>query len=148
MGTPRRSTARLVMAGATVALIGTAVGGALTLAQDDLSGPLRVDFLAYDAGMQAYIDKVKADFNALHPNVELTLEIPNLDTYRDSLTTQASGGAPPALRVALVSPVIELRRHPLDQQQIFRLPERRMRGTKRRSEREIITVEFSQGAFQ
>ncbi len=95
MGTPRRSTARLVMAGATVALIGTAVGGALTLAQDDLSGPLRVDFLAYDAGMQAYIDKVKADFNALHPNVELTLEIPNLDTYRDSLTTQASGGAPP-----------------------------------------------------
>jgi multiple sugar transport system substrate-binding protein len=90
-----RSAVRSVALGATVALIGTAFVGASAGAQDDLSGKLRVDFLAYDAGMQPFLDQVKADFNALHPNVELTLEIPNLDTYRDSLTTQASGGAPP-----------------------------------------------------
>lgn len=95
MGSSRRSTVRLLAAAATVAVIGSALTGAVVQAQDELSGKLRVDFLAYDAGMQPFLDKVKADFNALHPNVELTLEIPNLDTYRDSLTTQASGGAPP-----------------------------------------------------
>ena len=60
-----------------------------------LSGKLRVDFLAYDAKMQPWLDQMKAEFNQLHPNVELMLEIPNLDQYRDSLTTQASGDAPP-----------------------------------------------------
>lgn len=60
-----------------------------------LSGPLRVDFLAYDAKMQPWLDQVKTEFNALHPDVQLTLEIPNLDQYRDSLTTQAQGGNPP-----------------------------------------------------
>jgi len=54
-----------------------------------------VDFLAYDAKMQPWLDQVKADFGKLHPNVKLTLEIPNLDQYRDSLTTQAQGGSPP-----------------------------------------------------
>jgi multiple sugar transport system substrate-binding protein len=62
---------------------------------DTLSGPLRVDFLAYDAKMQPWLDQVKADFGKLHPNVQLTLELPNLDQYRDSLTTQAQGGNPP-----------------------------------------------------
>ena len=95
MGTPSRSSARLAVTGATLALVGTALAGGATLAQDDLSGPLRVDFLAYDAGMQPWLDELKTEFNALHPNVELTLEIPNLDTYRDSLTTQVQGGAPP-----------------------------------------------------
>ena len=60
-----------------------------------LSGKLRVSFLAYDAKMQPWLDQMKAEFNKLHPNVELTLEIPNLDTFRDSLTTQASGDSPP-----------------------------------------------------
>jgi multiple sugar transport system substrate-binding protein len=60
-----------------------------------LSGKLRVSFLAYDAKMQPWLDEMKAEFNKLHPNVELTLEIPNLDTFRDSLTTQASGDSPP-----------------------------------------------------
>jgi multiple sugar transport system substrate-binding protein len=62
---------------------------------DTLSGNLRVDFLAYDAKMQPWLDQMKAEFNKLHPNVKLTLEIPNLDQYRDSLTTQAQGGSPP-----------------------------------------------------
>lgn len=95
MGTPSRSHARLAVAGATIALAGSALTGGAALAQDELSGPLRVNFLAYDAGMQPWLDEVKAEFNALHPNVELTLEIPNLDNYRDSLTTQVQGGAPP-----------------------------------------------------
>jgi multiple sugar transport system substrate-binding protein len=60
-----------------------------------LSGPLRVDFLAYDAKMQPWLDEIKAEWATLHPDVELTLELPNLDTYRDSLTTQAQGGNPP-----------------------------------------------------
>lgn len=70
-------------------------GASSAASTDTLSGELRVDFLAYDAKMQPWLDQVKADFNALHPNVELTLEIPNLDQYRDSLTTQAQGGNPP-----------------------------------------------------
>ena len=45
--------------------------------------------------MQPWLDQVKADFQKLHPNVQLTLELPNLDQYRDSLTTQAQGGNPP-----------------------------------------------------
>ena len=28
--------------------------------------------------MQPWLDQMKAEFNALHPDVELTLEIPNL----------------------------------------------------------------------
>lgn len=60
-----------------------------------LSGALRVDFLAYDAKMQPWLDQMKAEFNKLHPDVQLTLEIPNIDQYRDSLTTQAQGGNPP-----------------------------------------------------
>jgi len=95
MGTPSRSAARLAVAGATVALVGSALAGGVAFAQDELAGKLRVDFIAYDAKMQPWLDQVKAEFNALHPDVELTLEIPNLETYRDSLTTQASGGAPP-----------------------------------------------------
>jgi len=91
-----RSTAvRLAVVGATAAIAGSALVGGAALAQDELSGKLRVNFIAYDAKMQPWLDQMKADFNALHPNVELILEIPNLDTYRDSLTTQASGGAPP-----------------------------------------------------
>ncbi len=62
---------------------------------DTLSGSLRVDFIAYDAKMQPWLDEMKKEFNAIHPNVQLTLEIPNLDQYRDSLTTQAQGGNPP-----------------------------------------------------
>ena len=77
------------------ALAATSLAGGAAIGQDDLSGDLRVDFLAYDAKMQPWLDEMKAEFNALHPNVNLILEIPNLDTYRDSLTTQASGGAPP-----------------------------------------------------
>lgn len=95
MGSSSRTPARIAVTGAAVALLGSAIAGGAVVAQDDLSGDLRVDFLAYDAKMQPWLDQVKADFNALHPNVNLTLEIPNLDTYRDSLTTQASGGAPP-----------------------------------------------------
>ena len=64
---------------------------------DTLTGTLRVDFLAYDAKMQPWLDQMKAEFSKLHPNVQLTLEIPNLDQYRDSLTTQAQGGNPPDL---------------------------------------------------
>ncbi|MFO1540318.1 MAG: ABC transporter substrate-binding protein, partial [Chloroflexota bacterium] len=91
-----RSTAvRLAVVGATAAIAGSAIAGGAALAQDELSGKLRVNFIAYDAKMQPWLDQMKADFNALHPNVELILEMPNLDTYRDSLTTQASGGAPP-----------------------------------------------------
>lgn len=70
-------------------------GASSSAAAEPLSGKLRVDFLAYDAKMQPWLDQVKADFNALHPDVELTLELPNLDQYRDSLTTQAQGGNPP-----------------------------------------------------
>ncbi len=62
---------------------------------ETLSGKLRVDFLAYDAKMQPWVDQMKTEFNALHPDVELTLEIPNLDQYRNSLTTQAQGENPP-----------------------------------------------------
>lgn len=95
MGSLLRSGARLTAVGTVLAIVAAVVPGTAALGQDELSGKLRVDFLAYDAKMQPWLDQVKADFNALHPNVELTLEIPNLDTYRDSLTTQASGGAPP-----------------------------------------------------
>ncbi len=73
----------------SVAAAGSAAGS------DTLSGNLRVDFIAYDAKMQPWLDQVKADFTRLHPNVKLTLEVPNLDQYRDSLTTQAQGGSPP-----------------------------------------------------
>lgn len=72
-----------------------AASSAPSAATDTLSGKLRVDFLAYDAKMQPWLDQMKAEFNKIHPNVELTLEIPNLDQYRDSLTTQAQGGSPP-----------------------------------------------------
>lgn len=73
----------------------TASSGPSGSPADSLSGNLRVDFLAYDAKMQPWLDQMKKEFNAIHPNVNLTLEIPNLDQYRDSLTTQAQGGAPP-----------------------------------------------------
>ncbi|GEM_PF-3863000 len=95
METRTRPGSRAVIAGALAALVGTTLAAGAAVGQDELSGDLRVDFLAYDAKMQPWLDEMKAEFNALHPNVNLTLEIPNLDTYRDSLTTQASGGAPP-----------------------------------------------------
>lgn len=72
-----------------------AASAAPSASADTLSGDLRVDFLAYDAKMQPWLDEMKKEFNAIHPNVKLTLEIPNLDQYRDSLTTQAQGGNPP-----------------------------------------------------
>ena len=73
----------------------SAAASAGASAASTLSGKLRVDFLAYDAKMQPWLDQMKAEFNQLHPNVELMLEIPNLDQFRDSLTTQAAGNAPP-----------------------------------------------------
>jgi multiple sugar transport system substrate-binding protein len=82
---PTAGTATSAPGGSTAAGSGT----------DTLSGTLRVDFLAYDAKMQPWVDEMKKEFNAIHPNVNLTLEIPNLDQYRDSLTTQAQGGNPP-----------------------------------------------------
>ena len=73
----------------------SAGGSPAATAGAELSGKLRAVFLAYDEKMQPWLDQIKTEFNALHPNVELTLEIPNLETYRDSLTTQAQGGNPP-----------------------------------------------------
>jgi multiple sugar transport system substrate-binding protein len=96
-GMPGSTRGRVLGVGAVAALALSALSGGLASAQDELSGPLRVDFLAYDAKMQPWLDELQAEFTALHPNVELTLEIPNLDQYRDSLTTQVQGGSPPDL---------------------------------------------------
>ena len=110
---PSRARMWLALVGATAVAVGACSGGGASPAPSGapsaaptggasaapsgaaLSGKLRVTFLAYDAKMQPWLDEMKAEFNKLHPDVELTLEIPNLDNYRDSLTTQAQGDSPP-----------------------------------------------------
>jgi multiple sugar transport system substrate-binding protein len=96
MDTSRRTRGRRGAVAITVAVAAIVGAAAPGLAQeDDLSGELRVDFIDYDAKMEPWLDQIEAEFEALHPNVDLTLEAPNLQTYRDSLTAQVSGGAPP-----------------------------------------------------
>jgi multiple sugar transport system substrate-binding protein len=45
--------------------------------------------------MQPWLDEIEAEFEKLHPMVDLTLEMPSFEIYRDSLTTQAAGDNPP-----------------------------------------------------
>jgi len=91
-------------AGATLAVAGVAglvVGGlaarpvAATTADDSLSGTVEFVMLGYDETVGDWAEDAAAQFEALHPDVDVVVNVPAVNQHQELLTTRARGGSPP-----------------------------------------------------